>query len=142
MCAADSPQVATGERGLFFDYNNDDYWDPPNRALPWWTANLNRFVCPNADCNVAGGAPAPAARPGVKPIRPKTKVRRSKRKRDLWRVQLHVTGTGRAEVDVRCRKRPSAKESAVLVKRYKVPRRISSSVRCAMKPAARARRVG
>lgn len=60
MCYSQSPRVASGQRGQFFDYGNDDYWDPPQGAgLPWWTANLNRFLCPDAACNVAaaGGAP-------------------------------------------------------------------------------------
>jgi hypothetical protein len=144
MCAADAPQVATGERGLFFDYNNDDYWDPPNGALPWWTANLSRFVCADANCNVQGGAPVAQPAPKAKPLRLKVKVRRSKakRKRDLWRLRLRVTGDGRAQVDVRCRKVASGKLSAVLVKRYKLPRTIRRSVRCASKPAARARAIG
>jgi hypothetical protein len=57
MCYSNSPQVGNGQRGQFFDYNNDDYWDPPHAApLPWWTVNLNRFLCPDAGCNVAPGA--------------------------------------------------------------------------------------
>jgi hypothetical protein len=56
MCYSNSPRVANGERGLFFDFGNDDYWDPPHGApLPWWTVNLNRFLCPDASCNVAPG---------------------------------------------------------------------------------------
>lgn len=36
----------------FFDFGNDDYWDPPSGpALPHWTVNLSRFVCPDAACN-------------------------------------------------------------------------------------------
>lgn len=64
MCYSNSPQVSNGERGQFFDYRNDDYWDPPaGPALPWWTVNLNRFLCPDAGCNVAPGAddPLPSA---------------------------------------------------------------------------------
>jgi Thrombospondin type 3 repeat len=54
MCYSQAPKTAGGQRGLFFDYGNDDYWDPPQGAsLPWWTVNLNRFVCPDAACNVA-----------------------------------------------------------------------------------------
>ena len=159
MCAADSPSVSTGERGLFFDYKNDDYWDPPNgQPLPWWTANLSRFVCGDVNCNVPGGAPAPPSTTGddqapetdpapkAKPLRLKQKVRRSrsrnKAKRDLWNLSLRVTGDGRAQVDVRCRKVKTAKVSAVLVKRYKLPRTIRSTVRCATKPAVSAHRVG
>ena len=54
MCYSNSPQRAGGQRGLFFDYGNDDYWSPPNAApLPWWTVDENRFLCPDATCNVA-----------------------------------------------------------------------------------------
>jgi hypothetical protein len=58
MCYSNSPRVTgSGQRGQFFDYGNDDYWDPPaGVALPWWTANLNRFLCPDAACNVTGVA--------------------------------------------------------------------------------------
>src|SRR3954447_25036247 len=56
MCYSNSPRVANGQRGLFFDYKNDDYWDPAGGALPWWTVNLNRFLCPDAGCNRAPGA--------------------------------------------------------------------------------------
>jgi hypothetical protein len=54
MCYSNSPEVADGQRGTFFDYGNDDYWDPPSGApLPWWTVNLNRFLCPDTSCNRA-----------------------------------------------------------------------------------------
>jgi hypothetical protein len=58
MCYSNSPRVtSSGQRGQFFDYGNDDYWDPPSgQSLPWWTANLNRFLCADATCNVAAGA--------------------------------------------------------------------------------------
>jgi hypothetical protein len=53
MCYSQAPRTANGQRGQYFDYRNDDYWDPPQGAsLPWWTANLNRFLCPDATCNV------------------------------------------------------------------------------------------
>lgn len=62
MCYSQAPKVAGGQRGQFFDYGNDDYWDPPQGAgLAWWTANLNRFLCPDAACNVAGPGANPAA---------------------------------------------------------------------------------
>ena len=31
MCYSQAPKVAGGQRGQFFDYGNDDYWDPPQR---------------------------------------------------------------------------------------------------------------
>lgn len=53
MCYSQAPKVGGGQRGQFFDYGNDDYWDPPQgAALPWWTTNLNRFLCPDAACNI------------------------------------------------------------------------------------------
>jgi hypothetical protein len=37
---------------MYFDYGNDDYWDPPQGVpLGWWTLNLSRFICPDAQCN-------------------------------------------------------------------------------------------
>ena len=149
MCVSDAPAVSGGDRGLYFDYKNDDYWDPPRGApLPWWTANLNRFVCPDVNCNVRGGtptAPPQKAKPAKeKPLRLKAKVRRSKSrtKRDLWNIRLRITGQGRAQVDVRCRTRRTAKQSSVLVKRMKAPRTLRTSVRCVSKPTASARKVG
>jgi hypothetical protein len=63
MCYSNSPRVANGQRGLFFDYHNDDYWDPAGGALPWWTVNLNRFLCPDASCNLAPGPDDASAEP-------------------------------------------------------------------------------
>ena len=53
LCLTSAPVRATGlVEGEFFDYNNDDYWDPPlGPPLPWWTVNLSRFLCPKPDCN-------------------------------------------------------------------------------------------
>ena len=59
MCEWQAPKLADGPfNGLYFDYGNDDYWDPPQGApLGWWTLNLSRFICPDARCN----GPATAA---------------------------------------------------------------------------------
>jgi hypothetical protein len=53
MCELESPKLVGGPfNGLYFDYGNDDYWDPPQGApLGWWTVNLSRFICPDAECN-------------------------------------------------------------------------------------------
>ena len=54
MCENAAPKVAraAGSGALYFDYGNDDYWDPPNgRPLKWWTLNLSWFICRRADCN-------------------------------------------------------------------------------------------
>ena len=63
MCYPSAPQRGSGEyANEYFDFGNDDYWDPPKgKPLKWWTANLNRFLCPTASCN-AGVATA-AERP-------------------------------------------------------------------------------
>ena len=67
MCYSQAPRMQNGQRGQFFDYGNDDYWDPPQGAgLPWWTANLNRFLCPDASCNVAATEGTPVV-PGPDP---------------------------------------------------------------------------
>jgi len=53
LCNADSPTRSTGVfEGEFFDYGNDDYWDPPlGPPLPWWTVDLSRFLCAKPTCN-------------------------------------------------------------------------------------------
>jgi hypothetical protein len=64
--------------GFYYDYGNDDYWDPAADPfagsavkLGWWTVNLSRFVCPPAagTFNAETGAPyadctLPNANPG------------------------------------------------------------------------------
>nr|MDP8943759.1 hypothetical protein [Actinomycetota bacterium] len=68
MCYSRAPRRSSGHyQSLFFDYGNDDYWDPPGGApLPWWTVNLSRFVCPTPACNAptAGPPPDASSRPG------------------------------------------------------------------------------
>ena len=52
MCLPSAPRRDSGEyQSQYFDYGNDDYWDPPGKALGWWTVNLNRFLCSDAACN-------------------------------------------------------------------------------------------
>jgi hypothetical protein len=63
MCAESAPHVAGLNAGMFFDYGNDDYWDPPKgRPLGWWTANLSRFVCADPQCNRVAKKRAKAAK--------------------------------------------------------------------------------
>jgi hypothetical protein len=53
MCYPQSPRRADGDyQNLYFDFGNNDYWDPAGGALPRWTVNLSRFLCPNIVCNV------------------------------------------------------------------------------------------
>src|SRR3954451_3840405 len=53
MCYPDSPVRSSDQfENEYFDYGNDDYWDPPGGApLAWWTVDLSRFLCPTAACN-------------------------------------------------------------------------------------------
>src|SRR3954451_11102054 len=105
MCYSNSPEVADGDRGTFFEYGNDDYWSLPNAPLAWWTVDENRFLCPDASCNViAGGSPDPAtppvaptvtpasAAPAAKPSRRRGHVRLKARRyhHGLWRVRLRA----------------------------------------------------
>jgi len=69
MAAPSAPQAGSGRaHGEFFDYGSDDYWG----ELPWWTVDMSRFLCEQADCNVAGKgsvfqtAAAPAAKPAAR----------------------------------------------------------------------------
>jgi hypothetical protein len=94
MCELQAPKLAGGPfNGLYFDYGNDDYWDPPQGApLGWWTVNLSRFLCPNARCNrpaTATDRSAQSTRKGRVPIiresvraeRPHRRSRRQRAKR-------------------------------------------------------------
>lgn len=78
MCSWEAPRLVDGPfNGLYFDYGNDDYWDPPQGApLGWWTVNLNRFLCPDAHCNRPGSAQAAATTPP-----PRQSKRRARGKR-------------------------------------------------------------
>jgi hypothetical protein len=142
MCVPGSPRKASGAyHELFFDYGNDDYWDPPaGPALPWWTVNLSRFVCPDAGCNgaaralaetdasVADSEPAARTRPRVRLV-----ARRSGRR---WRVVLHARGSGTAVVSLRCRRRPGQRVVTAWRKRASLPRTLRSQVSCASRPQA------
>jgi hypothetical protein len=93
MCLDSSPTHGDSHfQGDYFDYGNDDYWDPPNGpALAWWTADLSRFLCQEAGCNgvtsmdtraATSGAPvarAAAKKPKAK-AKPKKKTRKKKRR--------------------------------------------------------------
>jgi hypothetical protein len=95
MCGSGSPQVASGAfNGLFFDYGNDDYWDPPNgRPLGWWTVNLSRFLCPGRNCNRPAPTPtidraAGEIRQFVRGARTARRARCSARRTASTRVQM------------------------------------------------------
>ena len=56
MCSGAAVPFDPTQR-VFFDFNNDDYWDPAadpasgsSAKLGWWTVNLSRFLCPSTGC--------------------------------------------------------------------------------------------
>jgi hypothetical protein len=133
MCYPQAPKRASGEfNALFFDYGNNDYWDPPSGpTLPRWTVNLSSFVCPTADCNLSGrpiptspidsdrdnvpdaadacpttrGTRCPANSDRARAARSvaHTRVRRHRVARNHWKVRVRVRGRGRARVRLVCR---------------------------------------
>jgi hypothetical protein len=155
MCYSRAPRVGSGQRGQFFDWGNDDYWDPPaGEPLPWWTVNLNRFLCPDATCNVTPGAGVaeppppvvdpplgapPAAGPEQRRPRPRLRVR-AKRRGTLWKLRIRATGAGRGVVSVRCRTRRHGRVRVVYRRATDLPSAFRTSVRCrASRPKARLR---
>lgn len=119
MCAWESPKVAGGPfNGLYFDYGNDDYWDPPQgQPLGWWTLNLSRFICPDRDCNRPPGSRPPAAAQADAPSRAERRAdrrraralvrprltKRVKRGARYTRIRLRARGRGSARLTVKCR---------------------------------------
>ena len=146
MCLPDSPQRAGGEyHSLWFDYGNDDYWDPPGGApLPWWTVTLNRFLCPDATCNLPSGytpPPAPPVEPGSgsgeqSTTRRRARVALSARRyaRNRWSLAVRVRGRGTGVVSVSCRTSRRARSSTVWSRRTRIPRTLRKRVRCASRP--------
>lgn len=64
MCYASRTTFDSGTEA--FDYRNDDYWDPPGGALPWWTVNLSKYVCP-ANCSVTASGTTTSPATNAKP---------------------------------------------------------------------------
>jgi hypothetical protein len=42
VCLTGQPVTVENFQDLYFDANDDDYWDPAGGALGWWTVNLRR----------------------------------------------------------------------------------------------------
>jgi hypothetical protein len=152
MCYSNSPLVANGDRGQFFDYGNDDYWSLPGRPLAWWTVDLNRFLCADATCNTVGGdgsleapvtpALAPTVRPAAAPKRARShgrvKMRARRRAHGVWKLRLRAVGSGRGVVVVRCRRTRRGQVRTVLSRSTRLPRTLHGRVRCrASRPHAR-----
>jgi hypothetical protein len=138
MCGWEAPKLANGTfNGLWFDYGNDDYWDPPQgQPLGWWTLNLSRFICPDTACNrpvpprppVAAQRTAPSPRP-ASTRRPRARPARSARRPRLsrsarhgrlyTRLRLRARGSGTARLVVRCPRRPERRR--VVSRRIALP---------------------
>lgn len=148
MCLPDAPRQGSGAyHGVWFDYGNDDYWDPPSGpALAWWTVNLSRFICPDASCNLPPGytpPPAPTVETGTnagerpQSSRRRTKVRTKARRYrpGRWSLAMRVRGSGRAVVSISCRRTSRrARASTVWSARVRVPRTLRKRVACASRP--------
>ena len=162
MCMPGAPPRSSGEyHALYFDYGNDDYWDPPGFALPRWTVNLSRFVCPDVGCNVPGGSASggllDSDTDGVPdaldpcPTTPGTdceaggadadasrrrpgggaRVRASARRRGNV-WRLRIRTTGQGHARVSVR----CRRRAVYRRTVTLPRTLRVSVRCAVRPRA------
>ena len=104
MCAWEAPKLVGGAfNGVYFDYGNDDYWDPPQGApLGWWTLNLSRFLCPDAHCNRPAGATDRSARSASKrriPVlrHPHVRIERPHRKSRRHRTHRRKHRRGSAQ---------------------------------------------
>jgi hypothetical protein len=157
MCYANAPRRASGEyHALFFDYGNDDYWDPQGGSLPRWTVNLSRFLCPGIDCNLPGGSsggglldsdtdgvpdaldPCPTT-PGTEceatadaasQARTYARARVTRRRLSArrWSLRVRATGRGRARVVITCRRRTTYRRVV------RLPRTVRKRVRCSARP--------
>jgi hypothetical protein len=156
MCAHSAPPVtSTGLRqALFYDYNNDDYWDPSG-SLPWWTVDESPFICPDATCNIPPDTPVvendePVSLPvghvfTPSPARVARRPRLTARAHRLasrrsWRVKLRIRGSGAALVVARCRMRHGTRRHVVTRRRVALPRHLRLTVRpCVDRPRMRLR---
>ncbi|GAC1316339.1 MAG: hypothetical protein NVSMB25_01860 [Thermoleophilaceae bacterium] len=162
MCYG-GPKRADGQEGLYFDFGNDDYWDPPHGGpLPWWTVNLNRFLCDDASCNVAPGAvdqaaqarPATAVAKRAGCTRAAGHARRGARgaaslcaaghvslkarrgRGGVWKVRMRARGRGRVVLALRCRTHRGGQVQTVLTRLTMLPRNVRTRVHCAGRPTA------
>jgi hypothetical protein len=109
MCYPGSPRVTDGPfRIRYFDYGNDDYWDPPGGALDHWTVDLSPFLCPDATCNVPAGtltggfeAPPPTHSLVVKVRRAAIRTR--------WNIVVSLRHGRARRIAVHCRGRRAAR---------------------------------
>ena len=159
MCYASSPRRGSGAfQRLYFDYGNDDYWDPPSgNPLRHWTVNLSRFVCPTADCNAMVGRPGDADGDGIldesdncpetaNPTQANSfgdrrgdaceprSIARTRRRGGKWKVAIRVEGEGSAVVSLRCGR--GRRSRTVYRRETRLPATVRARVRCGSKPVA------
>ena len=148
-----APSSWAATDGVFFDYGNDDYWDPPEgQPLGWWTLNLSRFICPDARCNgtaaasrrrAAQRARHPAGRAGDQrrrdaghdhdPCRRPRLVKRARRGQKYVRLRVRALGQGTVRVIVSCRRvlHPGgAHPRRVVSRRVALPQTVHVRTRC------------
>ena len=141
MCSWESPKISGGAfNSMWFDYGNDDYWDPPNgQPLGWWTLNLSRFLCTDPGCNrpdgsgVANRTSENRESSTAKRHRRPRLARRVKRGARYTRVRLRARGSGRARLVVRCRHRLHPRRThprRVMNRRISLPRTVRIRTRC------------
>jgi hypothetical protein len=108
MCYPGSPRVTDGPFHIrYFDYGDDDYWDPQGGGLDHWTVDMSPFLCPDATCNVAagtltGGFEAPPPTPALV-----VKVRRDLRTH--WNIVVSLSRGRTRRIAVHCRGRKTAR---------------------------------
>jgi hypothetical protein len=146
MCAWEAPKITNGPfNGLWFDYGNDDYWDPPGgQPLGWWTLNLSRFICPDKSCNRPPGTeaePAAKSRQRVADRAERAKRRRARAARRphlstvlrrgarYTRLYLTARGAGTARLVVRCPRRAAGRRG-VVSRRIGLPARYRVTADC------------
>lgn len=131
MCYASAARRGDGRfQQAFFDFGNDDYWDPPaGPPLRHWTVNLSRFVCPDAGCNGVGAGAATVSSPTLR-------LRTRKLGRDRWEVGVRAEGRGSARVTIRCRRPGRRAVAGVLSRRTALPADFTAKVACASRPTA------
>jgi hypothetical protein len=160
MCYASAPRRSSGSfQRLFFDYGNDDYWDPPSGPpLSHWTVNLSRFVCLAPDCNAVEGhegdrdgdgvpdaadncpaTPNPGQENGFGDGRgdacePRSTLKVLSRYGRSWRLAVRARGQGPATVTLRCRRR--GRTRTVLRRSVSLPATVTARVACASRPVA------
>lgn len=112
MCESGPGKGRGARRNEYFDFGNDDYWSPPGGApLPWWTLELSRFLCHEADCNVAPvvAAPQQVAQPEAPAAAPNPLMKPAPKAKPTPRGHAKPKPKARPKPKAKPKKRGSAK---------------------------------